>query len=180
MSPIGAAAMSHSWECNQHVHRSAIEKLRAQNEQLKQELLLENKFSLRPGDAYSQSLINSLQDEGDNLARKVSPSWCAVARKCSGLPACSAVARTSIVTPKGCDALPTAALCSCMHHISTLMRYHRLCWKSERPRCWTSSSRMSMMPWAPRATSWGESTQPRSRVWQSRYEWFRGLVNQSS
>jgi hypothetical protein len=52
--------------------RSAIEKLRAQNEQLKHELLLENKFSLRPGDAYSQSLINSLQDEGDNLARKVS------------------------------------------------------------------------------------------------------------
>lgn len=51
--------------------RAAIEKLRAQNEQLKHDLLLENKFSVRPGDAYAQALINSLQDEGDNLARKV-------------------------------------------------------------------------------------------------------------
>ncbi len=51
--------------------RAAIEKLRAQNEQLKHDLLLENKFSVRPGDACAQSLINSLQDEGDNLARKV-------------------------------------------------------------------------------------------------------------
>uniref|UniRef100_A0A7S0RLG2 ODAD1 central coiled coil region domain-containing protein n=1 Tax=Chlamydomonas leiostraca TaxID=1034604 RepID=A0A7S0RLG2_9CHLO len=51
--------------------RAAIEKLRAQNEQLKHDLLLENKFSVRPGDPFAQSLINSLQDEGDNLARKI-------------------------------------------------------------------------------------------------------------
>lgn len=51
--------------------RAAIEKLRLQNEQLKHDLLLENKFSVRPGDAYAQALINSLQDEGDNLARKI-------------------------------------------------------------------------------------------------------------
>ncbi|KAJ9514613.1 hypothetical protein QJQ45_016342 [Haematococcus lacustris] len=51
--------------------RSAIEKLRAQNEQLKHDLLLENKFSVRPGDPFAQALINNLQDEGDNLARKI-------------------------------------------------------------------------------------------------------------
>ncbi len=54
--------------------RAAIEKLRAQNEQLKHELLLENKFSVRPGDPYAQALINRLQDEGDMLARKVGVS----------------------------------------------------------------------------------------------------------
>ena len=51
--------------------RAAIEKLKAQNENLKHELLLENKFSVRPGDPYAQALINRLQDEGDMLARKV-------------------------------------------------------------------------------------------------------------
>jgi hypothetical protein len=51
--------------------RAAIDKLRAQNEALKHDLLLENKFSVRPGDPYAQALINQLQDEGDNLARKV-------------------------------------------------------------------------------------------------------------
>jgi len=53
------------------VFRAAIEKLRAQNEELKHDLLLENKFSVRPGDPYAQALINRLQDEGDMLARKV-------------------------------------------------------------------------------------------------------------
>ncbi|KAJ9514803.1 hypothetical protein QJQ45_028477 [Haematococcus lacustris] len=53
------------------IPRSAIEKLRAQNEQLKHDLLLENKFSVRPGDPFAQALINNLQDEGDNLARKI-------------------------------------------------------------------------------------------------------------
>ena len=52
--------------------RAAIEKLRAQNEEFKHDLLLENKFSVRPGDPYAQALINRLQDEGDMLARKVS------------------------------------------------------------------------------------------------------------
>jgi hypothetical protein len=51
--------------------RAAIEKLRQQNEQLKHDLLLENKFSVRPGDPYAQALINRLQDEGDMLARKL-------------------------------------------------------------------------------------------------------------
>lgn len=51
--------------------KAAIEKLRAQNEQLKGELLLENKFSVRPGDPFAQALINRLQDEGDMLARKI-------------------------------------------------------------------------------------------------------------
>lgn len=51
--------------------RAALEKLRAQNENLKHELLLENKFSVRPGDPYAQALINRLQDEGDMLARKI-------------------------------------------------------------------------------------------------------------
>lgn len=51
--------------------RATIEKLRTQNDQLKADLLLENKFSVRPGDPYAQVLINKLQDEGDLLARKI-------------------------------------------------------------------------------------------------------------
>lgn len=47
-----------------------------QNDQLKTELLLENKFSVRPGDPFAQALINRLQDEGDMLARKVSAAGC--------------------------------------------------------------------------------------------------------
>ena len=62
--------------------RSAIEKLRTQNEQLKTDLLMENKFSVRPGDPFAQQLINRLQDEGDMLARKVRRAACV------GAPAC--------------------------------------------------------------------------------------------
>eukprot|EP00798_Chlamydomonas_sp_ICE-L_P015696 gene15696-21805_t len=51
--------------------KSAIEKLKIQNEQLKHDLVLENKFSVRPSDPYAQALINRLQDEGDFLARKI-------------------------------------------------------------------------------------------------------------
>lgn len=51
--------------------KAAIEKLKTQNEQLKHDLVLENKFSVRPGDPYAQALINRLQDEGDLLARKI-------------------------------------------------------------------------------------------------------------
>jgi hypothetical protein len=62
-------AWPNAWGCCRC--RSAIEKLRAQNEQLKTDLLMENKFSVRPGDPFAQQLINRLQDEGDMLARKV-------------------------------------------------------------------------------------------------------------
>ncbi|PNH02947.1 Coiled-coil domain-containing protein 63, partial [Tetrabaena socialis] len=65
----GAETMGHKSVLEKQ--RSAIDKLRAQNEQLKTELLLENKFSVRPGDPFAQALINRLQDEGDLLARKI-------------------------------------------------------------------------------------------------------------
>lgn len=38
--------------------------------------MLENKFSVRPGDSFAQALINRLQDEGDMLARKVGQTHC--------------------------------------------------------------------------------------------------------
>eukprot|EP00877_Chromochloris_zofingiensis_P013781 jgi/Chrzof1/8657/Cz03g19020.t1 len=51
--------------------RAAIEKLRLQNAKLKEELLLENKFSVRPSNAGSTVLINKLQDEADLYTRKI-------------------------------------------------------------------------------------------------------------
>lgn len=51
--------------------RAAIEKLRYQNAKLKEELLLENKFSVRPSDPGAARLINKLQDEADLYTRKV-------------------------------------------------------------------------------------------------------------
>ena len=67
-----------------------------QNEQLKHELLLENKFSIRPGDANAQALINRLQDEGDMLARQVR------ARRMQA-GACRGMARQHILGPEsGC------------------------------------------------------------------------------
>lgn len=57
-------------------HRAAIDKLRQQNAKLKEELLLENKFSVRPSNPGATALINKLQDEADMYTRKVkSPMW---------------------------------------------------------------------------------------------------------
>eukprot|EP00879_Flechtneria_rotunda_P024647 GHRR01026147.1.p3 GENE.GHRR01026147.1~~GHRR01026147.1.p3 ORF type:complete len:101 (+),score=18.07 GHRR01026147.1:229-531(+) len=52
--------------------RAAIEKLRQQNAKLKEDLLLENKFSIRPSNPSATVLINKLQDEADLYTRKVS------------------------------------------------------------------------------------------------------------
>jgi hypothetical protein len=46
--------------------------LRQQNARLKEDLLLENKFSVRPSNAGATQLINKLQDEADLYTRKVS------------------------------------------------------------------------------------------------------------
>jgi hypothetical protein len=51
--------------------RAAIDKLRQQNARLKEDLLLENKFSVRPSDPGATVLINKLQDEADLYTRKV-------------------------------------------------------------------------------------------------------------
>ncbi|KIY97154.1 flagellar outer dynein arm-docking complex protein 2 [Monoraphidium neglectum] len=51
--------------------RAAIEKLRAQNARLKEELLLENKFSVRPSNPSATIWINKLQDEADLYTRKI-------------------------------------------------------------------------------------------------------------
>ena len=53
------------------VYRAAIDKLRGQNARLKEELLLENKFSVRPSNPGATVLINKLQDEADLYTRKV-------------------------------------------------------------------------------------------------------------
>lgn len=52
-------------------HRAAIDKLRQQNARLKEDLLLENKFSVRPSNPGATVLINKLQDEADLFTRKV-------------------------------------------------------------------------------------------------------------
>ncbi|GBF94682.1 flagellar outer dynein arm-docking complex [Raphidocelis subcapitata] len=51
--------------------RAAIEKLRGQNARLKEELLLENKFSVRPSNPAATIWINKLQDEADLYTRKI-------------------------------------------------------------------------------------------------------------
>eukprot|EP00879_Flechtneria_rotunda_P012214 GHRR01012756.1.p1 GENE.GHRR01012756.1~~GHRR01012756.1.p1 ORF type:complete len:569 (+),score=227.55 GHRR01012756.1:229-1935(+) len=51
--------------------RAAIEKLRQQNAKLKEDLLLENKFSIRPSNPSATVLINKLQDEADLYTRKI-------------------------------------------------------------------------------------------------------------
>jgi hypothetical protein len=135
--------------------RAAIDKLRAQNEALKHDLLLENKFSVRPGDPYAQALINQLQDEGDNLARKVGKLWQDLTQPCRllhgftqtplemGFQGVDDSRRTVQVfmlqhgepaTSNGSRRLP---------QLQTPVTYcicpHRLCWKCARARCLTSS-----------------------------------------
>jgi hypothetical protein len=52
--------------------RAAIDRLRQHNARLKEHLLLENKFSVRPSNPGATQLINKLQDEADLYTRKVS------------------------------------------------------------------------------------------------------------
>ncbi|GMH39417.1 hypothetical protein BSKO_07315 [Bryopsis sp. KO-2023] len=51
--------------------RHAIEKIRTDNNKLKEELLLENKFSVQPANAASAIQICKLQDEADMYTRKI-------------------------------------------------------------------------------------------------------------
>ncbi|KAK9834716.1 hypothetical protein WJX74_008491 [Apatococcus lobatus] len=51
--------------------RAAIEKLRADNMLLKEELMLENKFSVQPTTANAAALIAALQDQSDQYTRKI-------------------------------------------------------------------------------------------------------------
>lgn len=53
-------------------YRAAIDRLRQQNAKLKEDLLLENKFSVRPSNPGATQMINKLQDEADLYTRKVS------------------------------------------------------------------------------------------------------------
>ena len=51
--------------------RAAIEKLRTQNNMLKEELLMENKFSVAPTNHSINAQINRCQDQLDLYTRKV-------------------------------------------------------------------------------------------------------------
>ena len=53
---------------------ATIDKLRKDNESLKEELFLENKFSVTPTDNIAAHRISCLQDEADALTRKVRPA----------------------------------------------------------------------------------------------------------
>ncbi|KAK9817701.1 hypothetical protein WJX72_000889 [[Myrmecia] bisecta] len=54
-----------------HKQRAAIAKLRHDNQMLKEELLLENKFSVQPTSANASALIANLQDQSDVYTRKI-------------------------------------------------------------------------------------------------------------
>lgn len=60
--------------------RAAIEKLREDNRLLKEELLLENKFSVTPTTANASMLIANLNDQSEVYTRKVNKRSC---QKCS-------------------------------------------------------------------------------------------------
>jgi hypothetical protein len=73
--------------------RAAIDRLRQQNARLKEDLLLENKFSVKPSNPGATQLINKLQDEADLYTRKVSTGtgllampWHQHMRLCSCVP----------------------------------------------------------------------------------------------
>lgn len=51
--------------------RATIEKLRKDNDTLKEELFLENKFSVTPVDNIAAHRITAMQEEADALTRKV-------------------------------------------------------------------------------------------------------------
>ena len=53
------------------MYRSAIEKLRADNAALKEELRLENKFSVQPTAANASALIQNLKKQSDVYTKKV-------------------------------------------------------------------------------------------------------------
>ena len=53
------------------VSRATIDKLRKDNLALKEELYLENKFSITPLDTSAAGRITAMQDEADALTRKV-------------------------------------------------------------------------------------------------------------
>jgi hypothetical protein len=53
------------------VPRAAIEKLREQNNSLKEELLMENKFSVAPTNHNINAAINRCQDQLDLYTKKV-------------------------------------------------------------------------------------------------------------
>ena len=68
------------WPCSQHVAnqperdsccRAAIEKLRSDNAALKEELRLENKFSVQPTLANASALIQNLKEQSDVYTKKV-------------------------------------------------------------------------------------------------------------
>ena len=54
-----------------HSCRAAIEKLRLDNEALKEEMQLENKFSVRPTSNAAAATIDMLQQQSDACTQKV-------------------------------------------------------------------------------------------------------------
>lgn len=51
--------------------RATIEKLRAENNALKEELLVESRFSVQPSDPRMTAEIEALEREADGLTKKV-------------------------------------------------------------------------------------------------------------
>ena len=60
-------------------YRAAIGKLRADNEALKEEMQVENKFSVRPTSSAAAATIESLRQQSDACTQKVTPDAASVA-----------------------------------------------------------------------------------------------------
>jgi hypothetical protein len=106
--------------------RTAIEKIREQNAKLKEELLLENKFSVRSSNQEAANLINKLQDDADVYTRIV------------GLHLHTCQSRPSTAKAMPCSHMHAAADYTqhqCINepsHITLLCPTHRSNWSSAR------------------------------------------------
>ena len=70
--------------------RAAIEKLRQDNAALKEELRLENKFSVQPTLANASALIQNLKEQSDVYTKKArvgAALACSTALECAAVPA---------------------------------------------------------------------------------------------
>jgi hypothetical protein len=93
--------------------RCAIERIREQNAKLKEELLLENKFSVRSSNQEAANLIAKLQDDADQLTRKVGAAAGAKLCPACACPAARRGAARAATPPARLPGQPSRPACAC-------------------------------------------------------------------
>ena len=70
-SLVTCTVQVHSLRTAEHAHRAAIERLRGDNALLKEEVMLENRFSVAPTSAAAAAAIAGLQEQSEVYNQKV-------------------------------------------------------------------------------------------------------------